>query len=169
MLHSATSFRYNDYWIGLIRGNSACDCDNPDVNCVRCQNSWKWLDGTPMSQLSWSTSLGFEPNTESCARMNAEGWADLNCDAKFPYICEKYIRKYEPLYLKLRRILMCAPFGSHLTVPSSSRVKVTCGSCAHVNGSCCIWSSVLMCAVSVAQCPPGKFASAPLPSTWQSR
>ena len=86
------SFRLNDHWIGLRRGDDmSCTCTDPAQNCTACQQTWVWDDGVPMTYNAWRNSLVPDPGREACGRLNALGWADMRCDFLFYYICEVYV------------------------------------------------------------------------------
>ena len=96
-MNSVSSFRYSDYWIGLVRGSDlTCTCDNMDPGCDDCRESWQWDDDTPMMYRyqQWR-DFGFivDPGTQFCGRINTRGWADLHCDYKLKYICRSDLGK----------------------------------------------------------------------------
>ena len=71
-----------------------CTCEDPLTtagDCAECRESWVWSDRVPMTYYSWRSRSKEEPGVEACARLNFFGWADIACDYKLKYICERYI------------------------------------------------------------------------------
>ena len=97
------SFRYRDQWIGLRRAAATCTCENATtVDCVNCQESWIWDDGSPMlyRYQDWRNNVSVDPGNMACGRLNALGWADIACDYDLHYICKKYMgKKKKMIYL----------------------------------------------------------------------
>ena len=77
-----------NYWIGLVYDEQSCV--EPSVKKRQC---WIWLDGTPMSAMSWDSQ---EPNnpTELCGKLEniaqteLKPWRNFQCVHKMPFICE---------------------------------------------------------------------------------
>ncbi|XP_029315360.1 CD209 antigen-like protein B [Cottoperca gobio] len=70
-----------DTWIGLN------DRDE--------EGTWKWVDGTPLTQTNWGQSQpdngGGYMGEEDCAEIRKyfSDWNDLSCEVSNPWICEK--------------------------------------------------------------------------------
>ena len=95
VFYSESSFRYNDHWVGLMRGdNRTCSCEVGGMTqamCDMCRDSWVWSDHVPMTESHWRSSPVQEPGPNDCARLNLYGWAEMRCEYVFNFICEKYV------------------------------------------------------------------------------
>jgi len=98
LINREPSFQFNDHWVGLRSGqlpNCTCELENMLFeDCERCRESWVWADRVPMTHFAWRNVSREEPGLHDCGRLNALGWADMDCDYTFKYICEKYTGEY---------------------------------------------------------------------------
>ena len=100
--NSVTSYRHNDYWVGLKRGALLnCTCD-VIADCIDCRESWLWDDGKPMARRyqHWRDGYNMEPGPASCGRLTSTGWSDMDCSYKLKYICQDNLGN--PLLLGIR-------------------------------------------------------------------
>ena len=123
--NSATgSFRYDDHWIGLMRGvNLTCSCDDLGGDCVECRETWLWKDDSAMRYRyeGWRKDYYPDPGPEACGRLNQLGWGDLSCNYTLYYICEMNTGKSCRLSAILRNKASILATGG--------RLKLTFASC----------------------------------------
>ena len=83
-------------WIGLrSTGERFCTCkDSTSQECVKCRSQWKWIDDSAITFENWKAQ---EPGMgEECGRMASTGWAGIQCDKNYRFLCQK--RKYFIFY-----------------------------------------------------------------------
>uniref|UniRef100_A0A672Y7T9 C-type lectin domain-containing protein n=1 Tax=Sphaeramia orbicularis TaxID=375764 RepID=A0A672Y7T9_9TELE len=55
------------------------------------EGTWKWVDGSPLTQQYWSQGEPNHVHDEDCVHMHSSTglWADVSCDNSLYWICEK--------------------------------------------------------------------------------